>query len=336
MRNPVLAEVTRGGVVESVHEGSVAVLDADGAVVLALGDIDRPVFPRSAVKALQALPLLESGAADRFGLTAAEIALACSSHSGEPLHAQTAAGMLAKAGRDPGCLECGAHWPSNDEAARQLAREGLSATALHNNCSGKHSGFVCLSCALDEDPTGYIQPEHRVQREVKAAIEAMGDVRLSDELRGTDGCSIPTYAMPLRAMALAFARLGTGHGMGAERAKAARRIRASVAEHPFMVAGTRKFDTEAMTLFRRAAVLQDGRGRRLLRRPARTRLRHRAEMRRRAQPRGAGDAGGGREGAAAAQRSRGGADGIVHEPGADQLERHPCRRDPPGRRAGLS
>jgi L-asparaginase II len=201
------------------------------------------------VKALQALPLLESGAADRFGLTSAEIALACSSHSGEPRHAETAAGMLAKAGRDQGCLECGAHWPMGDDAARQLAREGQSPSALHNNCSGKHAGFVCLACGLDENPAGYIDAGHRVQREVKAALETMADVSLDDSVRGTDGCSIPTYAIPLRSLALAFARFGTGHGLDPARAGAAARIRAAVAAHPFMVAGTGRFDTDLMTLF---------------------------------------------------------------------------------------
>ncbi|MCP8937841.1 asparaginase [Alsobacter sp. SYSU M60028] len=249
MSNPVLAEVTRGNLVESVHEGVVAVVDADGRTVLELGDADRPVFPRSAVKALQALPLMESGAADRFGLTPAEIALACSSHSGEPLHAETAAAMLAKAGRDAGCLECGAHWPLGEAATRELARSGERPTALHNNCSGKHAGFVCLACGLGEDPAGYVGPDHRVQREVRAAMEEMTGENLSEAARGVDGCSIPTYATPLRGLALAFARVGTGHGVGRERAAALARIRAAAAAHPFMVAGTGRFDTEMMGLF---------------------------------------------------------------------------------------
>ena len=129
--SPVLVEAWRGDAVESEHSGSVAVADADGALVVALGDIDRPVFPRSAVKALQALPLVESDAADRLGLTDDELAIACASHNGEPAHVRTAAGMLAKAGVDAGVLECGAHWPYSDAALRELAARGDKPTALN-------------------------------------------------------------------------------------------------------------------------------------------------------------------------------------------------------------
>src|SRR5271166_6622770 len=195
MTNPVVVEVSRGGRVESAHRGAGAVVDADGRIALAFGDVDRPVYPRSAVKALQALPLIESGAADRLGLSAAEIALACASHSGEDQHVALASAMLAKAGRDEGVLECGAHWPLGEAAGRALALSGRSATALHNNCSGKHAGFVCLACAEGIDPKGYVAPRHPVQRAVTAAIADVAQARLGEENRGVDGCSIPTYAI---------------------------------------------------------------------------------------------------------------------------------------------
>lgn len=246
MEDPVLVEVTRGPEVESRHAGAFAVVDAEGGLVLSAGDVERPVFPRSAVKVIQALPLIESGAADRFGLTGAELALACASHSGEPLHAETAAAMLRKAGQDAGCLECGTHWPSNAQATRDLARSGAEATALHNNCSGKHAGFVCTACALGVDVAGYVRPDHRVQQEVKAALEDVTGTALDAARRGTDGCSIPTYAIPLRALARGFARIGTGHGFGPARSAAARRLRAAVAANPFLVAGTKRADTVIM------------------------------------------------------------------------------------------
>jgi L-asparaginase II len=258
LENPILAEVTRGPVVESRHRGAAVVVDADGAVVLSLGDVARPVFPRSAVKAIQALPLLESGAADRYGLSEPEIALAVSSHSGEPLHAETSLGMLRKAGRDAGCLECGAHWPSNEAAARALARAGAEPTALNNNCSGKHAGFICLSCSLDEDPTGYVKPGHSVQQAVRDALESVTGAPHDPALAGTDGCSIPSYAVPLQALALGFARIGTGHGLAPERARAAARIRKAAAAHPFMVAGTGRFDTRAMDLLRERLFIKTG------------------------------------------------------------------------------
>jgi len=142
--NPVLVEAWRGDSVESFHRGAYAVLDAQGRVVASAGDIERPVFPRSAIKVLQALPLVESGAADRFGLAPEELALACASHGGQPEHVRTAASMLAKAGLDASVLECGTHWPYDETAKLALAAAGESPGALHNNCSGKHAGFACL------------------------------------------------------------------------------------------------------------------------------------------------------------------------------------------------
>ncbi|WP_150288054.1 asparaginase [Rhabdaerophilum calidifontis] len=258
MDAPVLVEVTRGGIVESAHRGAVAVLDAAGRPLLALGDIDRPVFPRSAVKALQALPLIESGAAERFGLTDAGIALACASHSGEPEHAETAAAMLAAAGRDSQCLECGAHWPMGDAAARALAASGRQPSALHNNCSGKHAGFICLALHEGHDPRGYIGPDHPAMRRVTAALGEMTGFDLARTARGIDGCSIPTYAVPLRNLAHAFARFGTGAGLAPDRARAAARIRAAVAASPFHVAGSGRFDTLAMTALGARAFVKTG------------------------------------------------------------------------------
>lgn len=253
--NPVLVEVWRGNTVESVHSGAFAVLDAEGTVVASLGDIHRPIFARSAVKLLQALPLVSSGAADRLALTDAELAIACGSHTGEPAHASTAAAMLAKAGVDAGVLECGAHWPYVDAVARDLAARGALPTALHNNCSGKHAGFVCLGCLMagPGDPqalrgflSGYVQPDHPVMREVTAALQQTTGCDLSSAPRGTDGCSIPTFGIPLANLARAFARAGTGVGLSPEHASAATRLRRAVARAPFMVAGTGRFDTRVM------------------------------------------------------------------------------------------
>ena len=257
MANPVLAELWRGDIVESFHRGSFAVVDTAGRVLREGGDIDRPVYARSAVKGLQALPLVASGAAERFGLDDAEIAIACASHGGEPAHVQTAAGMLAKAGLDAAVLECGTHWPSNEAASRELAAHGERPRALHNNCSGKHSGFACVGCLMAGDADaargflrGYVEPDHPVMREISAALEAATGTRLADAPRATDGCSIPTFAIPLRALALGFARFGTGAGLGDDRARAAARLRRAVAAQPFMVAGTGRLDTVLMSHFR--------------------------------------------------------------------------------------
>lgn len=252
---PILVEALRGGIVESFHRGSVAIVDADGRVHTAWGDIDRPIFPRSAVKLLQALPLVTSGAADAFGLNDAELALACSSHNGEPEHVQTAARMLAKAGVDVQVLECGAHWPYHDASLKALAAGGTTPTALHNNCSGKHSGFACLGChrAGGRDPRevlrGYVQPDHPVMREVTQALQTATGFDLSGTARGVDGCSIPTYAIPLRHLAHAFAKVAAGRGLGADFDPAARRLREAIARAPQMVAGTGRVDTRLMAHF---------------------------------------------------------------------------------------
>jgi L-asparaginase II len=241
----VLVEVTRGALVESRHAGSAVVVDSRGRVVFGTGDVEAAIFPRSAVKALLALPLVETGAADRLALTDAELALACSSHSGEPEHVQTATAMLAKAGRDVTCLECGVQWPRD---VKPLAAADETPTALHNNCSGKHSGFICLACDQGHDPAGYVQPDHPTMRMVTAALAETTGVKLDESNRAIDGCSIPTYAIPLRALALAFARFGTGVGFSQGRVQAAARLRRAVAAHPFLVAGTGRFDTKLMTL----------------------------------------------------------------------------------------
>ncbi len=253
--NPVLAEALRGGIVESAHRGAVAIVDASGALHSAWGDITRPIFPRSAVKVLQALPLVESGAAERWGLTDEELALACASHGGEAQHAAAAASMLAKAGVDVAALECGTHWPYFDGTIKAMAAAGDRPTALNNNCSGKHAGFVCVGCLMAEGGdrraflSGYVKPEHPVMREVTAALQAATGYDLAQAAVGTDGCSIPTYAIPLRHLAHAFARVGTGVGLRPGHASAAARLRQAVARAPHMVAGTGRFDTRVMQRF---------------------------------------------------------------------------------------
>ena len=258
MRDQELVEVWRGASVESVHRGSLVVVDARGATVLALGDPDQAVFPRSAIKALQALPLIEDGAAETYVLTDAEIALACASHSGEPEHVETSAGMLRKAGREPACLECGAQWPMGEAAARALAARGETPTALNNNCSGKHAGFVCLACAAGTDAKGYVGADHPVQRRVRQVLDEVTGAAHDPARAGVDGCSIPTYPIPLRALALGFARFGTAEGLSPDRARAAARIRRAVAAHPFRVAGTGRFDTRLMERLRERAFVKTG------------------------------------------------------------------------------
>ncbi|MDR7026692.1 asparaginase [Rhizobium rosettiformans] len=246
MENPITVEVTRGQLVESRHRGMAVVVDAEGRIVFSAGDVDSGVFPRSACKAMQALPLVESGAADAYGFGDRELALACSSHSGEPEHVATAAAMLKAAGLDESLLECGAHWSSHQSVLIDQARTLDKPTALHNNCSGKHSGFVCTCSHTGEEPRGYAGFDHPLQEAIRAIMADLTGAVLSRDNCGTDGCSIPTYAVPLTGLARGFGKLVTGKGLEPLRAAAARRLINACMAEPFYVAGTKRFCTRLM------------------------------------------------------------------------------------------
>jgi L-asparaginase II len=244
--NPILVEVIRGSLVESRHAGAIAIADADGELVLALGDVDRPVFPRSSVKALQAIPLVESGAADAFRLGDEELAVACASHSGDKAHVDTVRSLLAKAGFDESYLACGAHWPVSDRAMRELMRAGRKPQAIHNNCSGKHASMLAVCVQLGLDPRGYERPDHELQIMIAGIISETCAIALDPGGMGIDGCSVPTWSLPLAALARGFARLGTGRGLAPARADAAARLRRACFKFPILVAGEGRFDTMAM------------------------------------------------------------------------------------------
>lgn len=249
MVNPALVEVTRGNMVESLHRGRVAVVDTDGHLVAGWGDVEAPVYPRSAIKPIQALQLVESGAADHFALTARELALACASHSGEDTHTRAVAAWLSRIGLDDEALGCGVHWPKNNVASRALARAGEEPTALHNNCSGKHAGFLTTAVHLGETPDGYTAPGHPTQRRWHADLAALSGANLSHAHHGIDGCGIPVVALPLAALARAFAHFADPGRLEAGRADAIARLRAAVAAEPLMIAGTGRLCTDLASAF---------------------------------------------------------------------------------------
>jgi len=248
MTNPVTVEVTRGLLVESRHRGAVAVVDGDGKLVFSLGDVEAAVFPRSACKAMQALPLVESGAADAYGFGNRELALACSSHNGEDEHVAVAASMLSRASRDAEVLECGAHWSSSQKTLIHQARTLDAPNALHNNCSGKHAGFVCACCHQGVDPKGYVGYQHPLQVQLRDVMESLTGAALGTDNCGIDGCSIPTYAVPLRGLAHGFAKMATGNGLEPLRAKASRRLVDACMAEPFYVAGSGRACTQLMQI----------------------------------------------------------------------------------------
>lgn len=249
LANPVLAQFVRGNWVENRHRGAFCLSDANGQIVLALGDIERPIFPRSAIKPMQALPLFATDAVNKFALDDEALSLACASHHGESDHVRVAQKILAASGLSADDLECGAHLPSNAAARKALEVAHEKPSALHNNCSGKHAGMLSVARALGIDTKGYVGREHEVQKRVRAAVEAVLGEDLKEDRCGTDGCSIPTWAAPLRSFARGFARMATGEGLPADMAAAAQRLFEAATSHPHLIAGTDTFDTDAMAAF---------------------------------------------------------------------------------------
>lgn len=256
--SPVLAEVTRGPVVESVHRGALAIVTSEGEVVLALGDLHRPYYPRSAIKALQTVPVVASGAADAFGLDDRELAVACASHGGTAAHVAAVRHLMQQAGLREADLACGAHWPLDSEAGRKLAREGRGPSAVHNNCSGKHAGMIATAKHLGMPLEGYERIDHPLQVMVRETIEAFADAPLADAPVGTDGCSVPTWALPLPVVARSFARFATGDGLSESHGSAARRLFDACVAEPVMVDGERRFVTEVLARADGAIFLKGG------------------------------------------------------------------------------
>ncbi|MBA3497966.1 MAG: asparaginase [Gemmatimonadales bacterium] len=233
-------EALRGDLVESVHRVSAAVVDADGRLTASAGDPSQVTFWRSAAKPFQALPLVDDGAADAFGFTPAELALACASHSSEPMHLAVADGMLHRIGATAGDLACGPHPPLSPALAEQVARAGTPLTPLWSNCSGKHAAMLALARHHGWPLPGYHRAGHPVQQRILHEVSRWTGVPAAAISTGIDGCAAVTFALPLQAMAAAWARLGTAPERGPGR------LRAAMAAHPELVAGTRRLCTELM------------------------------------------------------------------------------------------
>jgi len=246
--NPVLVELTRGDLVESRHRGAVAIADASGKLAWSCGDVERPIYPRSAVKMLQALTLVESGAADAFALSDEELALACASHSGEPFHVELVRAWLGRIGLDDNALSCGA----------PIGMDGRRLSRAHHNCSGKHTGFLTAARHLGLATRGYERPDHPVQRRVLAAIADMAGIDASGTPVAIDGCTAPAVALPLRALATAFARIADPSRLAPDRAAAALRLDSAVKAKPLYVAGTGRVCTTLINAAHGAASVKTG------------------------------------------------------------------------------
>jgi len=238
--NPVLTRVWRGAHVESQHRGAWVLVDSAGHVLDGAGEAEQPVFARSSIKSLQALPLCETGAAERFGYSDDELALALASHDGEPIHTERVERLLHRLGLGLEHLQCGPQAPGSAAARDALRKAGAEPTALHNNCSGKHTGFLALSKHLGVDPAQYLDPDSPTQRLVRQAVEELSGASGTQIATAVDGCSAPTFRLPLARLATAIARVANPQGLGRERRAACERMQRSVAAYPELIAGTRK------------------------------------------------------------------------------------------------
>jgi L-asparaginase II len=244
-----LAAVTRGGTIESMHVGSVAVVDRYGRLLYAAGDPKTLTFTRSALKPLQALPFVAGGGIERFGYTVPQVALLCASHSGEPRHVDAVADMLAKAGNAVDELQCGSHVPGYFDVLGETPPPPPYSPLAHN-CSGKHCGMLayCVQCGLSK--ADYLAFDHPLQQGIRRAVAAFTQTPESDLVTGVDGCSAPNYAVPLSQLALAFAKLATTE-VDADYGRAPKALADAMMAHPEMVSGERRNDL---------ALMQAGRG----------------------------------------------------------------------------
>lgn len=255
LADALLVEVTRSAVVESNHRGALAVVEARGGgrLLAAVGDPWSIAYLRSAAKPFQALPTVAAGALEHFGLGDQELALMCASHHGTPEHVAVVQGILDRIGLDVGALRCGVHWPIDEEAARALAAAGQEPDPRHNNCSGKHAGMLTLARLWGCADRDYTLPDHPVQQAIRQRLAEMADLDPEAIPTASDGCTVPTFALPLAAAALAYARL-----IADDAAADCRRVVAAMQAYPHLVSGRGALDDLLMQAGRGAIVAKGG------------------------------------------------------------------------------
>jgi L-asparaginase II len=241
-----LVQTTRGNLVEVVHRGALAVVDNTGRLVARAGNPDWVVSLRSSAKPFQLLPLVESGLADQMGFGTHELAVMAASHSGSDAHVAAVRGVLERLGLDESALLCGTHAPIDSQAAAELVRAGKEPSPLHHNCSGKHAGLLAFIVGQGLPVADYTDPFHPAQAKILQTLSEMSDWPVEQIQVGIDGCSLPVFGLPLRQVALAYARLADPSALPEPRQSACRRIVAAMMAHPEMVAGSGRFDTALM------------------------------------------------------------------------------------------
>lgn len=256
--NPSLADVYRKDIIESCHRGSVIVVNHLGEIVFSLGDVERDIYPRSSLKFFQAIPLVESGAADYFQLSDAEIALACSSHNAENIHTSAVQAWLSYMDLDIEDLENGPSMPLYEEASFDLVRKNIKPTRIHQNCSGKHVGMLALAKFLANGTQGYSEHDNETQRAWMKVLSELVDLDVESLPWERDGCGMPAICMPMKKLAYACARFANPEMVGGERGKAMQRITRALQLNPVMVAGTDRCCTDVISATNGSVLVKTG------------------------------------------------------------------------------
>lgn len=243
-----LLEVTRGDLVESLHYGSIAVVDAHGTLLSSYGDPKTVAFLRSSAKPFQVLPFVEGGGVEYFGLTPRELSVACASHEGSDLHVQTVEGIQKKIRVDETALQCGVHMPGDVDAFKSLILNNRQPTPNRNNCSGKHTAMLAYAKMRGLPLENYLDLNHPIQQEILASFAALSGLPISEVQLGIDGCSAPNFAIPLYNAAFAMARLCDPRELSTERASACRKVTSAMTTYPEMVSAYGEFDEQLMRI----------------------------------------------------------------------------------------
>lgn len=244
--NPILVEVYRNTVLESFHRGVVCIVDKDGKVIFSEGDIQQVCYPRSAMKLIQVMPLLELGGMEKFVFSLEEIAIMCGSHNAEPDHLRVVNSILHKIGLDKESLKCGPQYPTSKRDADELIRRSDKPHHIHNNCSGKHAGMLALCRLLNYEIEDYLNPNHPIQTLILQYVEEMYEYPKDKMVTALDGCSAPVYSIPIYNQALAFKNLVATDSYSTERKLACKTIVEAMSSYPFMVAGTKRYCSDMM------------------------------------------------------------------------------------------
>lgn len=246
MLNPILVERTRGGIVESFHRGAIVAVDIEGNIIFSVGNPFQITFARSAMKLFQVIPLLELGLHEKYGFTLEEIAIMCGSHNGEEEHIRVVNSILNKININADALRCGCQQPYLSSDRNKLCKEDLEPTQLHNNCSGKHAGFLALCLGTENGLDGYLEASHPIQERIKQVVSEMYEYPIEKLICGIDGCSAPVYAMPIYNQAIAYKNLVYPSKYSNERQTAINIIIEAFEKYPYMIAGKKRYCTELL------------------------------------------------------------------------------------------